>query len=156
MLGRHACVSAHCCAPICPAFGYISLRPGRGKVLTRKLLGLCRCSLIRLGTEGISLVVAGLISMQMEDTRTHTHSHWSHAVGREEGCGESDPKGTKGCSLCSELSESDRKTVKGNQKQSVKTHSQRRWGAYALDFKASSSSQLTLAPYAASHSVPGP
>ena len=35
VLGRRACVSAHCCAPICPAFGYISLRPGRGKVLTQ-------------------------------------------------------------------------------------------------------------------------
>ena len=67
--------SAHCCAPICPALGYISLRPGRSKVLTRKLLGLCRCSLIRLGTEGSSLVVAGLISMQMEDKRAYTHSH---------------------------------------------------------------------------------
>ena len=75
MLGRRACVSAHHCAPICPALSYISPWPRRGKVLNRKLLGLCRCSLIRLGTEGISLVVAGLISMQMEDTHAHTHSH---------------------------------------------------------------------------------
>lgn len=75
MLGPYACVSAHRRAPVCPALSYISLRPRRGKALTRKLPGLCGYSLIRLGTEGISLVVAGLISMQMEDTHAHTHSH---------------------------------------------------------------------------------
>lgn len=67
-----------------------------------------------------------------------------------------DPKGTKGGSLCRELSESDRRTAEGNQKQSVKAHSTSRRGAYALDFTASSRFQLTFAPYAALHSFLGP
>lgn len=102
------------------------------------------------------LVVTGLISMQTGDPHAHTLSPLSHTVGREEGCRESDPKGTKGSRLCSEHSENDGRTAQGSQKESGKAQSQSRWRACALDFPASSCFQLTLAPYAALHSFPGP
>ena len=65
------------------------------KDLSRKLSRPLWVKSHSVGTEGISLVVTGLISMQMEDTHAHTLSHLSHTVGREEGCRELDPKEQK-------------------------------------------------------------
>lgn len=51
---------------------------------------------ISLGSHGGHLAGGDRSNKHVDGRCTHTHSYRSHrAVGREEGCGESDPKGTK-------------------------------------------------------------